>query len=126
MSEGLREERKLWGKELAYQGASLAQERGRMEAQVEALSQEVKDLREQTQRERDTLRIKEKLMEDQNKSIQELRQAAAAKEYELQSTQLEWQQQQQLLQVQLEQEEAANLDLQVQAVVHQLNSHLPL
>ena len=126
MSEGLREERKLWGKELAYQGASLAQERGRMEAQVEALSQEVKDLREQTQRERDTIRIKEKLMEDQNKSIQELRQAAAAKEYELQSTQLEWQQQQQLLQVQLEQEEAANLDLQVQAVVHQLNSHLPL
>lgn len=88
---------------------------------MEALSQEVKDLREQTQRERDTLRIKEKLMEDQNKSIQELRQAVAAKEYELQSAQLEWQQQQQLLQVQLEQEEAANLDLQVQAVVHQLN-----
>lgn len=122
----MREERKLWGKELAYQGASLAQERGRMEAQVEALSQEVKDLREQTQRERDTLRIKEKLMEDQNKSIQELRQAAAAKEYELQSARLEWQQQQQLLQVQLEQEEAANLELQVQAVVHQLTSHLPL
>ena len=58
--EGLREERQLWGKELAHQGATLAQDRGRLEAQVDALSEEVKSTREQLQREREALRIKEK------------------------------------------------------------------
>ena len=38
--EGLRGERQLWGRELAQQGAELAQDRGRMEAQIEALSSE--------------------------------------------------------------------------------------
>ena len=81
---GLREERQLWGKELAHQGiaaahihthtpfhpshlhtlpgATLAQDRGRMEAQVEALLQEVKGLHQQTERDRDNLRIKEKVI----------------------------------------------------------------
>ncbi len=58
--EGLREERQLWGRELAHQGATLAQDRGRMEAQLEGLSLEVKTTREQLQREREALRIKEK------------------------------------------------------------------
>ena len=58
--EGLREERQLWGRELAHQGATLAQDRGRLEAQVDALSEEVKSTREQLQREREALRIKEK------------------------------------------------------------------
>ena len=42
--EGLREERKLWGKELAHQGAALAQNRGRMEAQLDTLTKECKAL----------------------------------------------------------------------------------
>ena len=37
----------MWSQELAVQGASLAQDRGRMEAQIESLSMEVKSLREQ-------------------------------------------------------------------------------
>ena len=44
---GLREERKLWGQELALQGASLAQDRGRMEAQIEALNKTVENLQDQ-------------------------------------------------------------------------------
>ena len=44
---GLREERKLWGHELALQGATLAQERGRMEARIESLTGEVNSLKEQ-------------------------------------------------------------------------------
>ncbi len=60
MIEGLREERQLWGRELAHQGATLAQDRGRMEAQIESLSLDVKTTREQLQREREALRIKEK------------------------------------------------------------------
>lgn len=42
--EGLREERKLWGKELAHQGAALAQDRGRMEAQLDTRTKECKAL----------------------------------------------------------------------------------
>ncbi len=58
--DGLREERQLWGRELAHQGATLAQDRGRMEAQLQGLSEEVKSTREQLQREREAVRIKEK------------------------------------------------------------------
>lgn len=58
--EGLREERQLWGKELAHQGATLAQDRGRLEAQVDALAEDAKSTREQLQREREAVRIKEK------------------------------------------------------------------
>ena len=109
----MREERKLWGRELAQQGAALAQDRGRMEAQVEALTQEVRGLQDRLQQERETVRIKGKVVEDQERSIQELRQGVATREYELQSARLEWQQQQKMLQLQVEQEEAASQDLQV-------------
>ena len=47
MIEGLREERKLWGKELAHQGAALAQDRGRLEAQLDTLTKECKALQVQ-------------------------------------------------------------------------------
>lgn len=43
---GLREERKLWGQELALQGATLAQDRGKMEGQIESLNRENKELRD--------------------------------------------------------------------------------
>ena len=49
MLEGLRGERQLWGRELAQQGAELAQDRGRMEAQIEALSSETASLQEDLQ-----------------------------------------------------------------------------
>ena len=42
---GLKEERQLWGKELAQQGAALAQDRGRMEAQIDSLTKDCKSLR---------------------------------------------------------------------------------
>ena len=47
--EGLRGERQLWGRELAQQGAELAQDRGRMEAQIETLTSENASLREELQ-----------------------------------------------------------------------------
>ena len=43
---GLREERKLWSQELANQGASLAQDRGRLESQIESLMREVSELQD--------------------------------------------------------------------------------
>ena len=44
--KGLREERKLWSQELASQGASLAQDRGRLESQIESLTREVSELQD--------------------------------------------------------------------------------
>lgn len=117
--EGLREERKLWGKELAHQGATLAQDRGRMEAQVDALSQEVKSLQEHLQNERDSTRIKSKQIEDQLQTIHQLKQSVSSSEHELQSRELDWQKEQQALQLQLEQSEAANQEIQVCLVMHE-------
>uniref|UniRef100_A0A3Q2YL99 Leucine-rich repeat and coiled-coil domain-containing protein 1 n=1 Tax=Hippocampus comes TaxID=109280 RepID=A0A3Q2YL99_HIPCM len=45
--DGLRAERRLWGQELAQQGASLAQDRGRLEARIEALGAEVEAQKKQ-------------------------------------------------------------------------------
>ena len=84
-----------------------------MEAQVESLSQEVCSLREQVQRERDALRVKEKQLDDQGQTIRQLKEALADRESEVQSVRVEWESQQRGLQLQLEQEEAASHDLQV-------------
>ena len=45
--EGLKAERALWGEELAQQGATLSQDRGRMQAKIEALTSEVNTLKKQ-------------------------------------------------------------------------------
>ncbi|XP_051944020.1 leucine-rich repeat and coiled-coil domain-containing protein 1 [Hippocampus zosterae] len=71
--DGLRAERRLWGQELAQQGASLAQDRGRLEARIEALSAEVEAQKKQMERDRDTLQIKAKITEDQTESIRKLK-----------------------------------------------------
>lgn len=107
--DGLRDERKLWGKELAHQGASLAQERGRMEAQLEFLTQETKTLQQQLQKERDAVRVKEKQVEDQAHTIQHLKRATAEKEVERTGFEKDLQE----LKFRLQQEEASNMNMQV-------------
>eukprot|EP00794_Sanderia_malayensis_P018762 gene18762-20653_t len=72
--EGLRTERKLWGHELAQQGASLAHDRGRLESQIEALGAENKRLKQTEKEQTDSLRIKSKVVEDQTDTIKRLRQ----------------------------------------------------
>ena len=111
--DGLREERQLWGKELAHQGASLAQERGRIEAQLDSLTNENKTLREELARERDRVRIKEKQVEDQLESIHQLKRDLSSREHEVQSQKLDWQREQQSLQLLLGREEASNREMQV-------------
>ncbi|XP_077472329.1 leucine-rich repeat and coiled-coil domain-containing protein 1 [Stigmatopora argus] len=71
--DGLRAERKLWGQELAQQGAFLAQDRGRMEAKIEALVAQVEVQKNQMERDRDALKIKGKIMEDQTETIRKLK-----------------------------------------------------
>lgn len=71
--QGLRSERKLWGQELAEQGASLSQERGRLDARLEAQQKEIIFLQKQLDESHDSLRIKSKLVEDQTDSIKSLK-----------------------------------------------------
>ena len=62
------------------------------------------------------MRIKEKQVEDQLGSvcpIHQLKHDLAAKDHQLQNSKLEWEREQQSLQLLLEQEEAANNELQV-------------
>jgi leucine-rich repeat/coiled-coil domain-containing protein 1 len=110
--EGLRGERQLWGRELAQQGAELAQDRGRMEAQIEALSHESASLQEDLQHARDSVRVKEKVVADQQASISQLREALAAREREGEEVRQDWEREQQSLQLQLEQETETSSHLQ--------------
>ncbi|KAL5467427.1 hypothetical protein EMCRGX_G031648 [Ephydatia muelleri] len=116
--EGLREERKLWSKELAHQGkllwAALAQDRGKLEAQVESLSNEVKSLREQSQSDHDALRVKGKIVEDLSQTVQQLKQSLQSKEQESAALQLDWQKVEEALHSQLEDEQTSNQDLRDQ------------
>lgn len=71
--DGLRAERRIWGQELAQQGASLAQDRGRLEARIEVLTAELETQRKQNDRDHDALRIKAKIMDDQTETIRKLK-----------------------------------------------------
>lgn len=55
-------------------GASLAQDRGRMEAKVEAIEQEINQLKVKNQQLSDNLRVKEKVCDDHNDTILQLKQ----------------------------------------------------
>ncbi|XP_023351719.2 leucine-rich repeat and coiled-coil domain-containing protein 1 isoform X1 [Sarcophilus harrisii] len=71
--DGLRAERKLWGQELAQQGASLAQNCGKLEAKIEVLTTENESLRKLNECDSDSLKIKVKIIEDQTETIRKLK-----------------------------------------------------
>uniref|UniRef100_A0A665X541 Leucine-rich repeat and coiled-coil domain-containing protein 1 n=1 Tax=Echeneis naucrates TaxID=173247 RepID=A0A665X541_ECHNA len=71
--DGLRAERRIWGQELAQQGASLAQDRGRLEARIEVLSTELETQKKQNERDNDALKIKAKITDDQTETIRKLK-----------------------------------------------------
>ncbi|XP_072296908.1 leucine-rich repeat and coiled-coil domain-containing protein 1 [Eucyclogobius newberryi] len=73
--DGLRAERRIWGQELAQQGASLAQDRGRLEAKIEVLSIELETQKKLNERDNDALRIKAKIIDDQTESIRKLKES---------------------------------------------------
>nr|XP_054749628.1 leucine-rich repeat and coiled-coil domain-containing protein 1-like [Lytechinus pictus] len=81
--DGLKAERKLWGQELAQQGVSLAQDRGRLEARIEAQDAEIVSLKKQLERENDTLKIKTKVIDDQTDTIKKLKDALIEKDDEV-------------------------------------------
>nr|XP_039261958.1 leucine-rich repeat and coiled-coil domain-containing protein 1-like isoform X2 [Styela clava] len=87
--DGLRDERKLWGHELAQQGASLAQDRGRLESKIESLMQEILSMRKQNERDLDALKIKTKIVDDQTDTIHNMKEALVEKDQEMSRIQQE-------------------------------------
>ncbi|XP_036119922.1 leucine-rich repeat and coiled-coil domain-containing protein 1 isoform X5 [Molossus molossus] len=84
---GLRTERKVWGHELAQQGSCLAQDRGKLEAQIESLCRENESLRKASECDRDTLRIKCKIIEDQTETIGKLKVSLQEREEQIKELQ---------------------------------------
>uniref|UniRef100_A0A3Q3EDT7 Leucine rich repeat and coiled-coil centrosomal protein 1 n=1 Tax=Kryptolebias marmoratus TaxID=37003 RepID=A0A3Q3EDT7_KRYMA len=112
--DGLRAERKIWGQELAQQ-ASLAQDRGRLEARIEVLTTELEAQRKQNQRDHDALKIKTKIMEDQTETIRKLKeQSSQERDDQVRRLREEAVQVQKKLQQQLEEESGQQAELKEQ------------
>ncbi|XP_006924118.1 leucine-rich repeat and coiled-coil domain-containing protein 1 [Pteropus alecto] len=106
---GLRTERKVWGHELAQQGSCLAQNRGKLEAQIESLCRENECLRKTNERDSDTLRIKCKIIEDQTETITKLKVCLQEREEQIKTLQEKITEIQKCTQEQLE-EKSSQLD----------------
>lgn len=59
--------------DVCFSGSSLAQDHGKLEAQIESLCRENESLRKANERDSDTLRIKCKIIEDQTETIRKLK-----------------------------------------------------
>ncbi|NXU58269.1 LRCC1 protein, partial [Turnix velox] len=81
--DGLKMERKLWGQELAQQGAHLAQDRGKLEAKIEVLTNEIEMLKKQKEQDTDTIKIKNKIVDDQTETIRKLKEALQEKDKQI-------------------------------------------
>ncbi|NWY50390.1 LRCC1 protein, partial [Chionis minor] len=104
--DGLKMERKIWGQELAQQGAHLAQDRGKLEAKIEVLTNEIEMLKKQKEQDGDALRIKNKIVDDQTETIRRLKEGLQEKDKQIRKQHEENMEAQKLLQVQLDEKAA--------------------
>ncbi|KAM4728315.1 leucine-rich repeat and coiled-coil domain-containing protein 1 [Anableps anableps] len=112
--DGLRAERRIWGQELAQQGASLAQDRGRLEAKIEVLTAELETQRKHNDRDHDALRIKTKIMDDQTETIRKLKESLQERDDLIRRLKEEAVQTQKKFQQQLEDETSQQAELRDQ------------
>ncbi|NXD21945.1 LRCC1 protein, partial [Spelaeornis formosus] len=103
---GLKMERKIWGQELAEQGAHLAQDRGKLEAKIEVLTNEIDMLKKQKEQDSDTIKIKNKIVDDQTETIRRLKEGIQEKDKQIQKHHEENREAQKLLRVQLDEKTA--------------------
>ncbi|XP_058131672.1 leucine-rich repeat and coiled-coil domain-containing protein 1 isoform X2 [Dasypus novemcinctus] len=108
---GLRTERKVWGQELAQQGVSLSQNRGKLEAKIENLCSENESLRKTNERDCDTLRIKNKIIEDQTETIRKLKVCLQEREEQIKTLQAQVTEIQKCTQEQLEEKSSQLYDV---------------
>ncbi|NXY24302.1 LRCC1 protein, partial [Atrichornis clamosus] len=104
--DGLKMERKIWGQELAEQGAHLAQDRGKLEAKIEVLTNEIEMLKKQKEQDSDTIRIKNKILDDQTETIRRLKEGLQEKDKQIRKHHEENREAQKLFQVQLDEKAA--------------------
>nr|XP_020490923.1 leucine-rich repeat and coiled-coil domain-containing protein 1 [Labrus bergylta] len=109
--DGLRAERRIWGQELAQQGASLAQDRGRLEARIEVLSTELDTQKKHSERDIDALKIKSKIIDDQTETIRKLKEALQERDDQIRRLREEAVKAQKRFQQQLEEETARQAEL---------------
>ncbi|NXY33034.1 LRCC1 protein, partial [Pomatorhinus ruficollis] len=100
--DGLKMERKIWGQELAEQGAHLAQDRGKLEAKIEILTNEIDTLKKQKEQDSDTIKIKNKIVDDQTETIRRLKEGLQEKDKQIKKHHEENREAQKLLRVQLD------------------------
>ncbi|XP_071820729.1 leucine-rich repeat and coiled-coil domain-containing protein 1-like isoform X3 [Apostichopus japonicus] len=112
--EGLKAERKLWGQELAQQGSSLAQDRGRLEAKIEALTAEVASLKKQQEADNEGLKIKTKVIDDQTDTIRKLKEAVSERDDQIKKVRKESLEIQRSLEDTINEEQTAGQDLREQ------------
>ncbi|XP_068605195.1 leucine-rich repeat and coiled-coil domain-containing protein 1 [Brachionichthys hirsutus] len=112
--DGLRAERRIWGQELAQQGVSLAQDRGRLEARIEVLGTELETLKKQNERDNDALKIKAKIIDDQTETIRKLKETLQERDDRIRRLREEAAQAQRRLQQQHEDETAQQTELREQ------------
>ncbi|NXM26269.1 LRCC1 protein, partial [Oxyruncus cristatus] len=104
--DGLKMERKIWGQELAQQGAHLAQDRGKLEAKIEVLTNEIEMLKKQKEQDSDTIRIKNKILDDQTETIRRLKEGLQEKDKQIRKHHEENRDFQKLFQVKLDEKTA--------------------
>ncbi|NXJ71440.1 LRCC1 protein, partial [Rostratula benghalensis] len=104
--DGLKMERKIWGQELAQQGAHLAQERGKLEAKIEVLTSEIEMLKKQKEQDTDTIKIKNKIVDDQTETIRRLKEGLQEKDKQIRKQHEENMEARELFQVQLDEKAA--------------------
>ncbi|KAM6948379.1 leucine-rich repeat and coiled-coil domain-containing protein 1 [Aplochiton taeniatus] len=109
--DDLRAERRIWGQELAQQGASLSQDRGRLEAKIEVLSNELETQRKHNDRDNDALRIKTKIINDQTETVRKLKEGLQERDEQIRRLHEEGVQAQRRFQEQLEEEMAPLAEL---------------
>ncbi|XP_051627499.1 leucine-rich repeat and coiled-coil domain-containing protein 1 [Manacus candei] len=104
--DGLKMERKIWGQELAQQGAHLAQDRGKLEAKIEVLTNEIEMLKKQKEQDSDTIRIKNKILDDQTETIRRLKEGLQEKDKQIRKQHEENREAQKLFEVELDEKAA--------------------
>nr|XP_012427387.3 leucine-rich repeat and coiled-coil domain-containing protein 1 isoform X1 [Taeniopygia guttata] len=104
--DGLKMERKIWGQELAEQGAHLAQDRGKLEAKIEVLTNEIVTLKKQKEQDSDTIKIKNKIVDDQTETIRRLKEGLQEKDKQIKKHHEENREDLKLLQIQLDEKVA--------------------
>ncbi|KAI4809694.1 hypothetical protein KUCAC02_018560 [Chaenocephalus aceratus] len=112
--DGLRAERRIWGQELAQQGASLSQDRGRLEARLEVLGAELESQKKLNERDTDALKIKTKIIDDQTETIRRLKESLQERDDQTCRLRDEAVQTQKRFQKQLEEETSEQAELKEQ------------